>query len=195
MNNLRNSLLLSAMTILGVALQAGGNTIPTVTINDTAGPIVVTGTGFSSDGGTFQTGLINNNPEAIWWVGTVNPFIASLGLGSSKGIWTDPGSTKISDEYFVISLGMIAGGIFLSDPSTLPTSVTLPGLGTFDFSKYSTTSVESGLPTQISPSPDHLAVYASSSVPDGGSTIILLGLGLLGMGGCVRFFRFRPCTA
>jgi len=186
---------LSVMAGLGLGYHARANSIPTVTINDTTGPITVThSSGFSS----FASGTIGGNPEAIWWYGTAN----NLGTGTSSGIWTEPGSSKISDEFYVSSstlmiggvpIGGMAYGVFLSDPAVLPSTFTIPGTSiVIDLSKIGfTSSVETGTPTQISPT-SALSVIATSSVPDGGSTLILLGLG---MGAIVWFAKGRGRSA
>jgi hypothetical protein len=180
-----------ALVALGVAsLVQQATAIPVVNINDTTGPITVTGSGFVS----FSSGTIGGNPEAVWWLGTVNPLVSNLGVGTKYGIWTEPGSTQISDEFVVSTLGAVAGGVFLSDPAIVPTSFAIPGFGTIDLSKFTSrsTSVETGLPTQISPDPTRLSVWAVSSVPDGASTSLLLGLSLTGMA-CLR--RWLPRTS
>ena len=183
MKNVKGILTLTVAAGLGVGYQANAKSvsIPTVNISDTAGPITVTSSGFTS----FSSGFISGNPEAIWWTATGK----NLGTGIASGIWTEPGSSTISDEFLVVTLGTSAYGIFLSDPALLPTSFTIPGGGTIDLTKYNfSSSVETGQPTQISPTSSLLSVMATSSVPDGGSTIILLGLG---MGGLVWFGKRR----
>lgn len=154
--------------------------IPTVNIDDTTGPITVTSSGFKS----FSSGTIAGNSEAIWWCATGS----NLGMGVSSGIWTEPGNSTVSDEFYVVSLGTAAYGFFLSDPAVVPTTFTITVKGVpvlIDLTKIGfTTSAETGLATQISPTPTLMSVMAASGVPDGGNTLILLGLG---MGGLVWF--------
>jgi hypothetical protein len=171
------------LTVLGLAgLGYSVQAIPTVTINDTKGPITVTGTTGAGGFSSFNWMYIGGNTEAVFWYGTVNPLTSSLGIGTTLGQWTDPGSSHVSDQFLVTAAGAMAYGVFVSDPSTkLPTSITLPWGSTLDLSKFPiSTSTETGLPTQISPT-TQLSVVAASSVADGGSTIILLGTALVGM--------------
>ena len=156
--------------------------IPTVTINDLTGPIVVSSSGFS----TFTSARIDGNPEAVWWYGTFTPSLASLNPATAAGIWTDPGSKNISDEFVVAVAAGVAYGVFLSDPATVPVSVTIPlpgGAVTLPIPTSVSISTETGKPTQISPDPTVVSVSATSSVPDNGNTILMLGFGLLAIGG------------
>jgi hypothetical protein len=191
MNNTRGIIVLVAATILGLGCRVSA--IPIVTINDTTGPITVTG---SSSFLTFTSATVPGYPEAVWWYGTVSPVTTSLGFGTKAGIWTEPGSSKVSDEYLVVSQGTYAFGLFLSDPSTVPVSsiqsiVNGLGLGSSinvaQLLGTAGTTAETGKPTQISPTTG-LSVLATSSVPDGGSTVLLLGSVLVVMAGLSRRF-------
>jgi len=155
--------------------------IPTVTIDGTKGPVTVAGTGFSS----FDSGAIGNS-GAVWWYG----LASNLGLGSKSGVWTVPGSSQVSSEFLVVAGLGVAYGVFISDPSGLPTSVTIPDTGIkIDLSKFlGGTSVNPGQLTEISPDPKQLSVQAASRVADGGSTVILLGLGLIALAWLARRF-------
>jgi hypothetical protein len=175
------------LAVLAVAscLATRSSAIPVVNISDVTGPVSVTGSGFMS----FTSGLINGNPEAIWWLGAVNPLSGGLSVTSGSGAWTKPGSSQISDVYAIFTGGLLAGGIFISDPKNLPSTFTIPGGPTIDLTKLGIATPETGLPTQISPNGRQLSVIATSSVPDGGSTSLLLGMGLLA---AATFRRFLP---
>jgi len=169
-----------AVATLTVGFQSLAN--PVININDTTGPITVTGAGFAS----FNSGSIGGNSEAVWWYATGN----NLGFGTTSGIWKDPGSSKISDEYYVVSLGTVTYGIFLSDPSTVPSSFLIPGtLLPVNLSSVfgSQSVVEPQGAANISPT-SGLNVWATSSVPDAGSTLLLLASGIGVLLWCARGF-------
>lgn len=166
--------------------------IPTVTIDDTKGPIKVTSTGFSM----FQSGTLGNS-DAIWWYG----LASDLGLGAKSGLWTHPGSSQVNSEFLVVAGLGVAYGVFVSDLSGIPTMATIPGTNIkIDLTKFLGTSVNTGELTEISPDPKQLSVQAASSIAastiaDGGSTVILLGLGLVGLACLARNSHTHSRTA
>jgi len=171
MNKMRGAFA-AVLGILGLAFQA--DAIPTVTINDLSGPITVTA---SSGISGFAYGNIGGSSEAVWWCGT----IANLSYSLNSGLWTEPGSSKVSDEFVVGTFMGKAFGVFFSDPAKLPTTFQIPGTSITIPLFGGSTSAETGGPTQISGNPAVLSVIATSGVPDGGSTIMLLGLGFIGV--------------
>src|SRR5579864_4549569 len=157
MNKMRGVWAAGVLGILGLAYQA--DAIPTVTITDLNGPITVTPSGGVSG---FSFGNIGGSTEAVWWCGT----IGNLSTTFNSGIWTEPGSSKASDGFIVGTFMGKAFGVFFSDPATLPATFQIPGTSIIVPLSAGPTSVETGLPTQISGNPGVLSVLATSSIPE-----------------------------
>src|SRR5690242_21451113 len=117
MKDMRGLFLVSLVVGLGLGLESRANAIPTVNIDDATGPITVTGTGFTS----FSSGTIAGNSEAVWWCGTG----VNLGWGTKAGIWTEPGSSAVSDEFYIVDLGSVAYGRSEEHTSELQSHVNL----------------------------------------------------------------------
>jgi hypothetical protein len=174
MTRLRFALCAAILASVAVRLQA----VPTVTIYDDPGSAV------SSGLKNFSSGTIGGSSEAIWWSTTDN-----VGFGSTVGALTEPGSSQISDEYAVFALGPLgAYGVFISNPSALPSSISLPGVGSVNLSALlagagGNVTPETGGSQTIFSNGKLLVVDPPASLPDGGSTVALMGVGLLGLAG------------
>ena len=196
--------LATAVIMLLIAFAAPRlHAVPTITIDDLTDTISVTGDGFSTlpvIGQLFATGQIPGLAEGVFFVGVGG----NVGNGGTKaGLWLDPGSQS-SDVFLVRSISTtlhladLTVGIFLSDPSAVPPNPlripAIPGI------------LPNGLDLDLSPllnlvgvnepdgfqniSPvDGIVVKARSDVvetPDGGATLVTLGLVLAILAGVRR---------
>lgn len=197
MKTMKTNHLIGMGVALSLALSASQARAVTVTVDDLAEGINVAGTGFDLG---FVSGTIDNNPEAVWWVGFTS---ANLGSDQNVGVWLEPGSAEISDKWGVWTapvilsgrrtISTVAAGVFISDGGTgLPgDGFTIPGTVwkiTDDmFSGLDGVAETGAFQDLLNNGRVQVQARSDVEVPDSGSTLALLGLAMMGIAGLRRF--------
>jgi hypothetical protein len=175
--NAHAALITGAISIAGGATYAGGN-INTATAFTTLGPAIVT-----SYSGTFAS---SSNIVLFSTSLTMNAFgygtsATPAYVAGSTPTWTTPSLSGVTTSFTLTSINLVDHNI--ND------QVTLLGVGVFKMTGFDDTIGSFNLTANQGGSTFSFSASQVAYAPDGGSTAILLGLGLGFLGFAARRFK------